>query len=56
MSSEQSVLSAYPTFAQRQQASALALLMVCSCVLALPLADERVSRFEVGHSCNESSA
>lgn len=47
MSSEQSVSSAYPTFAQRQRASALALLMMCSCALALPLADESVSRFEV---------
>ena len=47
MSSEQYVLSAmHTTLAQRQKASALALLMICGCVLALPLADERVSRFE----------
>src|SRR5687767_13415087 len=46
MSSEQPGLSVHPTFAQRQRASALALLMICSFVLALPLADERVPRFE----------
>ncbi len=44
MSSEPYVLSVHPTLAQRQKASALALLMICSCVLALPLADEHVSR------------
>ena len=46
MSSEPYVFSMHPTLAQRQKASALALLMTCSCVLALPLADERVSRSE----------
>ncbi len=44
MSSEPYVLSVHPTLAQRQKASALALLMICSCVLVLPLADEHVSR------------
>ena len=46
MSSEPYVLSVHPTLAQRHKASALALLMICSCALALPLADERVSRSE----------
>ena len=46
MSSEPYVLSVHPTLAQRQKASALALLMICSFVLVLPLADERVSRSE----------
>jgi hypothetical protein len=46
MSSESFVLSAHPTLAQRHKASALALLMICSCVLVAPLADERVSRSE----------
>lgn len=46
MASEPYELSVQPTLAQRQKASALALLMICSCVLALPLADERVSRSE----------
>lgn len=47
MSSEQFLLSVHPTFAQRQQASTLALLMICGCVLALPLADVRVARSDV---------
>ncbi len=46
MLSEPYVMSVHPTLAQRQKASALALLMICSCVLALPLADERVTRSE----------
>ena len=46
MSSEPSVSSMHPTLAHRQKASALALLMICSCVLALPFADERVARSE----------
>ena len=46
MLSEPYVFSLHPTLAQRHKASALALLMICSCLLALPLADERVSRSE----------
>jgi hypothetical protein len=46
MSSESYVLSVHPTLAQRHKASVLALLMICSCVLIVPLADERVSRSE----------
>ena len=48
MSGEPYTLSTvHPTLGQRQKASALALLMICGCVLALPLADVRVARGDV---------
>ena len=36
----------HPTLGQRNKASALALLLICSCVLALPLAAARVPHFD----------